>query len=61
MTFPTVGTSDYTVSLNWLNQGGSTDLKGWMINNQTATSLTIVTSEHSSSTQDLDLRIHLFK
>ena len=59
--FPTIGTSDYTVSVNWLNQGASSDVKGWVIQSQTATALSIRVQEQSGSSQDLNLRIHIFK
>ena len=58
--FPDVGSSDYTVSLNWLRQSQTADMKGWMIDNQTATSLTIRVEEEGNNVQDFNLRVHLF-
>ena len=61
VTFPDVGTSNYTISANFINLGGNTDMKGWIIEQQTSTTISITTSEESGNTQDLTLRIQVLK
>ena len=60
VTFATVGTSTYRVLIEAIDLGGaSSDIKGILISNKSATGFTIETSEESAGVQDIRFDITL--
>jgi hypothetical protein len=57
--FPNVGTSTYQAIVNIKRVSGSHDVKQWLVDAKTSTSMTISIAESSGNSQDLEFEIAL--